>query len=321
MSMGAIRGSRRGGWSWLAAVAGCWLLATLGCSGEPGGAASQQAAAKASAAGDFAWPEGVRDVAVLELRDLGEIRIALYPEIAPLTVENFLALVSEGFYDGTLFHRVIPGFMIQGGDPNSKDKDPGDDGYGDPGYTIPDELSSAPHERGVVSMANLGRPNSAGSQFFIVHRESPQLDGQYSAFGRVIAGMDVVDRIAELERDEHGRWGPKDRPIERVEVLRTWVEPAGGVGGVVAEASGATGVDADAEDDAGLDAAGAPSDAPAAAFAASERGADGSRGLAGLEMGNGGPAIEEGSGLQPSNGKNAAAGGKGSESPPAAPVW
>jgi peptidyl-prolyl cis-trans isomerase B (cyclophilin B) len=152
----------------------------------------------------------------LHVRDLGVIRIELLAHEAPQTVASFLRLASEGFYAGTTFHRVIPGFMIQGGDPNTKNRDPRDDGQGGPGYTLPDEFNDVPHRRGIVSMANTGRANSAGSQFFILVADRPDLDGHYTAFGRVLAGMDVVDAIARVERDQYGRYGPFDRPLEDV---------------------------------------------------------------------------------------------------------
>jgi len=173
----------------------------------------------------FVWPQGSRPVAEIVVADFGTVRVALYPELAPETVENFRKLADEGFYDGTTFHRVIPGFMIQGGDPNSRDKDPYNDGQGNPGYRIPDEFSRASHERGVVSMANEGRRDSGGSQFFIVHDDARTIDGRYTAFGRVIEGMDVVDAISEVERDELGRWGPEDRPIGNVVIERIRVHP------------------------------------------------------------------------------------------------
>ncbi len=127
-----------------------------------------------------------------------EIKLELYPEIAPITVENFEKLVSEKFYDGLIFHRVISGFMIQGGCPDGT-------GMGGPGYHIKGEFSSngvennLKHSRGVISMARAMDPNSAGSQFFIMHQDAPHLDGQYAAFGKVVEGMDVVDEIANTE--------------------------------------------------------------------------------------------------------------------------
>ena len=138
---------------------------------------------------------------------LGEdkhIVIELYPEIAPITVENFKKLVSEGFYDGLIFHRVIPGFMIQGGDPTGT-------GMGGPGWQIKGEFAAngvkndLKHSRGVISMARSMDPNSAGSQFFIMHENAPHLDGQYAAFGKVISGIEYVDEIAAVPTDYSDR--------------------------------------------------------------------------------------------------------------------
>ncbi len=174
----------------------------------------------------FTWPEGPTPKAVLHIRSMGAIEIALYPQIAPATVDNFAKLASEGFYNGTTFHRVIPDFMIQGGDPNTRDKDPSNDGKGGPGYRIQDEFNAAPHERGTVSMANVGQPNTADSQFFIVHGSARNLDGKHTVFGRVVGGMDVVDVIAVVEVDLHGRWGPKNRPISNVVIEKVEIQPA-----------------------------------------------------------------------------------------------
>lgn len=171
-------------------------------------------------------PQAPRPVAVISVENFGEIRFELIPEIAPATVENFVELASEKFFDGTTFHRVIPGFMIQGGDPNSKNRDPRDDGKGGPGFTIEDEFSEVSHTRGMVSMANTGKPNSGGCQFFIVVADTPHLDGGYSLFGRVLEGMEVVDRIAAVERDLYGRHGPVDRPLENVVIASIRIEPS-----------------------------------------------------------------------------------------------
>jgi cyclophilin family peptidyl-prolyl cis-trans isomerase len=168
-----------------------------------------------------------RPVAVLSVESFGEIRIELLPEIAPKTVENFIKLAGEKFYDGTTFHRVIPDFMIQGGDPNSRNRDPRDDGRGGPGYTIEDEFSDVSHARGMVSMANTGRPKSGGCQFFITVKHRPHLDGGYSLFGQVLEGMDVVDRIVTVERDQYGRHGPQDRPMEDVVIGSIRIERPG----------------------------------------------------------------------------------------------
>lgn len=136
------------------------------------------------------------------------IRLELYPEIAPVSVNNFLSLINKNFYDGLIFHRVIKGFMIQGGCPEGT-------GMGGPGYSIKGEFAqngvpnSLKHTRGVLSMARSGHPDSAGSQFFICHKNAPHLDGSYAAFGKVIEGMDAVDRIAETATDY------SDRPIEK----------------------------------------------------------------------------------------------------------
>jgi cyclophilin family peptidyl-prolyl cis-trans isomerase len=183
---------------------------------------------------------GPHDIAVITLKDLGVIRIELLPEIAPQTVANFAKLANASFYDGTTFHRVIPGFMIQGGDPASKNKDPRDDGKGGPGYTIDDEFSAFPHVRGVISMANTGDRNSGGSQFFIVHQDARHLDGRYAAFGRVIESLDVVDAVTRVAIDKYGRFGPRDRPHPDPVVMESVrIEPAeaGAAGGVGAGAS------------------------------------------------------------------------------------
>lgn len=150
-----------------------------------------------------------RQIAVIET-NFGNIVIQLYPDVAPGHVENFVKLAQDGFYDGSTFHRVIPGFMIQGGDPNSKDEDRSNDGQGGPGFTINAEFSDVPHKRGILSMARAQDPNSAGSQFFIVVKDSNFLDGQYTVFGEVIEGMDVADKIVNVERDS------MDNPLEKV---------------------------------------------------------------------------------------------------------
>tara|TARA_B100001123_G_scaffold104424_1_gene121058 strand:- start:3112 stop:3786 length:675 start_codon:yes stop_codon:yes gene_type:complete len=152
---------------------------------------------------------GSGPIAVIDT-NFGNIVIQLRPDVAPGHVENFVKLAQDGFYDGTTFHRVIPDFMIQGGDPNSKDEDRSNDGQGGPGYTINAEFSDVPHKRGILSMARAQDPNSAGSQFFIVVADSNFLDGQYSVFGEVIEGMDVADKIVNVQRDG------MDNPLEKV---------------------------------------------------------------------------------------------------------
>ena len=139
-------------------------------------------------------------IVTIEMENGGVMKAELYPEIAPNTVNNFISLVSKGFYDGVIFHRVIPGFMIQGGDPMGK-------GIGGPGYSIKGEFTSngfkndLRHTRGVLSMARTMAPNSAGSQFFIMHEDAPHLDNQYAAFGKIIEGIEVVDQIAKVRTD------------------------------------------------------------------------------------------------------------------------
>ena len=144
---------------------------------------------------------------------LGKIVIELYPEIAPKHVHNFDSLVAVKFYDGLAFHRVIPGFMIQGGDPNSKDKPRELWGTGQAGQTrVPAEFNELKHTRGVISMARTNDPNSATSQFFIMHADKTHLDGQYSAFGKVVTGLEVVDKIAAAPRDK------RDNPLDKIEM-------------------------------------------------------------------------------------------------------
>lgn len=148
------------------------------------------------------------------------IKAELYPELAPNTVNNFISLIKKGFYDGLIFHRVIKNFMIQGGDPEGT-------GMGGPGYAIKGEFNQngfkndLKHERGVLSMARSFMPDSAGSQFFIMHKDSPHLDGEYAGFGKVIEGIDVVDKIAETKTDR------QDRPKEDVRIKKASVETFG----------------------------------------------------------------------------------------------
>jgi len=134
------------------------------------------------------------EVAVIET-DLGRIVLEFYPKVAPGHCSNFKRLANAGFYDGVKFHRVLAGFVIQGGDILTRDANPQNDGTGDPGYTIPAEFNDIPHDRGILSMARRGEPNSAGSQFFICVGAAPQLNGQYTVFGRVIEGMEVAYKI------------------------------------------------------------------------------------------------------------------------------
>jgi len=155
----------------------------------------------------------------------GDMTLAFWPEVAPKTVENFKKLAREGFYNGTAFHRIIKGFMIQGGCPNTKQGESGMPGTGGPGYQIAAEFNARPHVRGVISMARSSHPDSAGSQFFIVHGDARFLDKQYTAFGALVAGDDVLERIATVPTQNSGG-GEKSTPIDRVEVLSVEIAPA-----------------------------------------------------------------------------------------------
>ena len=159
-------------------------------------------------------------IVTIEMENGDVIKAELYPEIAPNTVNNFISLVKNKFYDGIIFHRVIRGFMIQGGDPQGI-------GIGGPGYSIKGEFAmngvknDLKHTRGVLSMARSMAPNSAGSQFFIMHEDAPHLDGQYAAFGKVIEGMDAVDKIAK------SMTGRNDKPIHRQAMKKVTVDTFG----------------------------------------------------------------------------------------------
>jgi peptidyl-prolyl cis-trans isomerase B (cyclophilin B) len=160
-------------------------------------------------------------IITITMEDGGVMKAELYPEYAPNTVNNFLSLAASGFYNGLIFHRVIPGFMIQGGDPEGT-------GMGGPGYSIKGEFrrngfraNTLKHTAGVLSIARAMNPNSAGSQFFIMHKNAPHLDGDYAAFGKVIEGMDVVDRIASVQTDY------SDRPMEDQVIRSMTVETFG----------------------------------------------------------------------------------------------
>ena len=155
--------------------------------------------------------------AVIETR-FGNIELKFFPEVAPNHANNFIELAKKEFYDGTLFHRIIPGFMIQGGDPNSKDPDRSKHGTGGPGYTVKAEFNDKQHKRGILSMARAQNPDSAGSQFFICVKDSFFLDKKYTAFGEVVSGMEVADKIASQPRDA------RDNPLEKVEIKVKIVE-------------------------------------------------------------------------------------------------
>lgn len=159
-------------------------------------------------------------IVTIEMENGDIIKAELYPEVAPNTVNNFISLINHDFYNGVIFHRVIKGFMLQGGDPDGT-------GMGGPGYSIKGEFSSngfkndLKHEPGVLSMARTMFPDSAGSQFFIMHKNSPHLDGDYAAFGKVIEGMDIVNKIAEVDTD----WS--DRPLTEQKMKKVTVETFG----------------------------------------------------------------------------------------------
>ena len=161
-----------------------------------------------------------RPIVTITMNNGGVMKAELYPEIAPNTVNNFISLANDGFYNGIIFHRVIEGFMIQGGDPTGT-------GMGGPGYSIKGEFSAngfkndLKHSRGVLSMARSARPNSAGSQFFIMHDNAPHLDGQYAAFGKLTEGYDVLDSIAETRTDY------SDRPYDEQRIKSMTVETFG----------------------------------------------------------------------------------------------
>ena len=159
-------------------------------------------------------------IVTFEMENGDVMKVELYPEVAPNTVNNFISLVNKGFYDGLIFHRVINGFMIQGGCPNGT-------GMGGPGYSIAGEFAKngfdnqLKHEPGVISMARAMNPDSAGSQFFIMHKNSPHLDGAYAAFGKIIEGMEVVNKIAETDTDF------RDKPITDQKMKKVTVETFG----------------------------------------------------------------------------------------------
>ena len=156
------------------------------------------------------------EVAVIST-NYGDMTLSFWPDVAPKTVENFKKLAREGFYDGTAFHRIIKGFMIQGGCPNTKEGARGIPGTGDPGYKLKAEFNNKPHTRGVISMARAASPDSAGCQFFICHGDARFLDRQYTAFGQLTAGDDVLEQIANVPT-KSGGGGEKSTPIDRVEV-------------------------------------------------------------------------------------------------------
>jgi len=196
----------------------CLLILLLGMvmatAAETNNAAAKPAAKKEEA------KSTAKEVAVIKTSE-GEMVLEFWPDVAPGHVENFKKLAKQGFYDGTCFHRVIKGFMIQGGDPNTKNESQKDSwGMGGPGYQIKAEFNNKPHVRGVLSMARSQDPNSAGSQFFICHGDPRFLDGQYTAFGKLIKGDDVLEKIATTPTER------PDRPVKRVNIDSIKIVPA-----------------------------------------------------------------------------------------------
>ena len=199
----------------IALLLGLMMLCSLACAKE----ATSAPAAEKTETKEETNVDNTHPTATITMKDGGVIELELYPEIAPESVKNFISLSNSGFYDGLIFHRVIAGFMIQGGDPDGK-------GTGGPGYCIKGEFSAngvkndLSHLRGVISMARAQPFDSAGSQFFICHADSQFLDGQYAAFGKVTSGLDVVDRIAKTTTDSRDK-PYKDQIMETVRV-ETW---------------------------------------------------------------------------------------------------
>lgn len=216
----------------IAAVTAIGMLAAG--SAFAAGAAKGKAAAKSVGSPD--------DVAVMETSK-GRMVIEFWPKDAPKTVANFKKLARSGFYNGTGFHRIIAGFMVQGGDPKSKNPKAPDLGTGGPGWTIPDEFNNHKHEKGVLSMAHTAEPNSGGSQFFLMHGAAPFLDHKYSAFGHVIEGMDVVDAIANTKTGPNPSMpGENSKPLEWVTVksvkIMSRAAATGGASAASAKAAG-----------------------------------------------------------------------------------
>ena len=198
---------------------GCALILIAGCGAKKETQQMEQKSQKPATEQVTTAPgETADEVAVIDTK-FGKIILEFYLDVAPGHVANFKKLARSGFYDGCTFHRVIPNFMIQGGDPNSKDADRSNDGLGGPGYTINAEFNKRQHLRGIVSMARTPDPNSAGSQFFICVADIPHLDGQYTVFGKVIKGMDVVDQIVNLPRDQ------SDNPLDPAIMLKVSIVP------------------------------------------------------------------------------------------------
>jgi peptidyl-prolyl cis-trans isomerase B (cyclophilin B) len=202
------------------------ILLAAGCSNQK--PADSSASVSAVTTNQTPSAAGTNDVAVLETSE-GEMVIQFWPDVAPKTVENFKKLAQAGFFDGTAFHRIIDGFMIQGGDPNTKDLAKENEyGTGGPGYTIQGEVNNRPdrrHARGVISMANSGSPDTAGSQFFICLADLPQLDGGYTTFGKLIKGNDVLAKLGKSPVKPNAQ-GEPSQPVNRVSLVSVKIVPA-----------------------------------------------------------------------------------------------
>ena len=209
----------------VAAVILCTCFLMSGCGGDTESSSSEKATSAVSNEETTSASTDTTDykssyTATIDVKDYGKIEVELYEELAPITVKNFVDLAKDGFYDGLTFHRIITGFMIQGGDPVGN-------GTGGPGYSIPGEFSlngydnSLSHDPGVISMARSQHPDSAGSQFFIMHKKASHLDGSYAAFGKIIEGRDVVDNLAEVATD----WS--DMPLTPVIMEKVTLETFG----------------------------------------------------------------------------------------------
>jgi peptidyl-prolyl cis-trans isomerase B (cyclophilin B) len=204
-----------------------WLVAGAALAADPPAGAAKSAPAKAPNPTAAAAKAGsaADEVAIMETSK-GTMAIEFWTKDAPLTVANFKKLARQGYFDGTGFHRIIKGFMIQGGDPKSKNPKALDLGTGDPGYKIKDEFNAHRHEKGVLSMANSGTPNSAGSQFFIMHGSAPSLDGGYTAFGKLFEGTDVLDLIANTPVGGNAMMnGEMSKPLEWTTVKTVRIMP------------------------------------------------------------------------------------------------
>ncbi|THG89727.1 peptidyl-prolyl cis-trans isomerase [Alkalihalobacillus alcalophilus ATCC 27647 = CGMCC 1.3604] len=193
---------------WIVALAACMLMMFVtACGQAENNHEGEQVTGDGNEEVSTVVPEGQQPIVTMEMENGGEVVIELYPDVAPKTVDNFVSLVQDGFYDGLTFHRIIPGFMIQGGDPDGN-------GTGGPGHTVEGEFESngfendLKHDPGVISMARSQHPDSAGSQFFIMVETSPHLDGDYAGFGKVTDGMDVVNEIVAVETDS------RDMPVQ-----------------------------------------------------------------------------------------------------------